>query len=84
MVVEHAPAMDSLLWIPARAVLGDGAALLATLAIGLLLLAIPMFLLSRRLGDYALAAAGVVHGDQTQRGATWSFARVGARSMLRR
>jgi ABC-2 type transport system permease protein len=84
MVVEHAPAADSLLWIPARAVLGDGAALLVTFTVGLLLLAIPMFLLSRRLGDYALAAAGVVHGDRTRRGAAWGFARAGARSMLRR
>ena len=84
MVMEHAPAADSMIWIPARAVLGDGTALAATFGIGLLLLAVPMFLLSRRLGDYALAAASIIHGDQTQRRATWGFARVGARSMLRR
>lgn len=84
IVLEHAPAADNLIWIPARAVLGDGTALLITFAVGLLLLAIPMFLLSRRLGDYALAAAGVVQGDKTQRRASWSFGKVGARPMLRR
>ncbi|HWA49099.1 MAG TPA: hypothetical protein VG742_12535 [Dongiaceae bacterium] len=84
MVVEHAPDADSLFWIPARAVLGDGTALLVTFAVGLLLLAIPMFLLSRRLGEYALAAAGIVHGGGVRRGATWRFARASARAMLRR
>ncbi len=84
IVLEHAPAIDSLLWIPARAVMGDSVALLATVTVGLLLLAVPMLLLSRRLGNYALAAAGIVHGDQAQRGATWRFAKVSARSMLRR
>jgi len=84
MVVEHAPASDSLLWIPARAVLGDGAALLATLAVGLLLLAVPMLLLSRRLGDYALAAAGIMHGGNAVRRATWAFGKTSARRMLRR
>lgn len=84
LVVEHAPAIDSPLWIPARAVLGDGAALLMTLAAGLLLLVGPMLLLSRRLGDYALAAAGAVHAGRPARGATWSFAGTGARRMMRR
>ncbi len=83
-VVAHAPAAESWLWIPARAVLGDGAALLATFAIGILLLALPMQVLGKRLGDYALVAAGVAQGDRRPRRASWAFRKASAPQMLRR
>src|SRR6185436_12843101 len=49
VVVSHAPSLDSLAWLPARAAMGDGAALLAVLAAafaalaGAILLATPRF-----------------------------------------
>jgi ABC-2 type transport system permease protein len=55
--IQHAPAADSPVWLPARAILGDGVALGIVLVVGVLLLALPMQLLSARLGEYALAAA---------------------------
>ncbi len=84
MVIDHAPAAESWLWLPARAVLGDGAALLATFAAGILLLAVPMQMLSGRLGNYALAAAGIYQGERRARRAVWGFRKVGPRRMLRR
>lgn len=84
MVIDHAPPADSILWIPARAVLGDASALLPTIATGFLLLALPMQLLAGRLGDYALAAAGLAQGDRRQRRAIWSFRKASAAAMLRR
>jgi ABC-2 type transport system permease protein len=55
--VEHAPPADSWIWIPARAILGDGVALAIVVVVGTALLVVPMLLLSARLGEYALAAA---------------------------
>jgi ABC-2 type transport system permease protein len=55
--LEHAPLPDSLVWIPARAILGDSMALLLVLVLGAALLIVPMLLLSARLGEYALAAS---------------------------
>jgi ABC-2 type transport system permease protein len=84
MVIEHAPAADSWLWLPARAMLGDGMALLATFGIGILLLALPMQVLAKRLGDYALAAAGIAQGDRRPRRASWVFRKATPRQLLRR
>lgn len=84
MVIAHAPPADSWLWIPARAVLGDGMALLATFGIGILLLALPMQVLAKRLGDYALAAAGIAQGDRRPRRASGVFRKASSRQMLRR
>ena len=55
---QLAPGPGSLLWLPARAALGDHHALFACMLSGLGALAIPMLLLARHLGDYALAAGG--------------------------
>ena len=55
--LHHAPGADSLIWLPARAILGDSIALLIVVAIGAAILLVPMALLSARLGEYALAAA---------------------------
>ena len=84
MVLDHAPAADSWLWLPARAVLGDGSALLATFAIGVVLLALPMQFLSKRLGDYALAAAGIDQGTRRARPASWVFRKASPAQLLRR
>jgi ABC-2 type transport system permease protein len=57
--VAHAPDVDSLLWWPARAVLGDLTTLAAVLAMGIALMAAAIVTFSGRFGEHALAAAGV-------------------------
>jgi len=57
-VLAHAPDAASILWSPARAVLGDGAALAALLASSFLLLAAAVASVAPRFGDYAVSAAG--------------------------
>jgi ABC-2 type transport system permease protein len=57
-VVTHAPAADSLVWWPARAVLGDPAAMGAVLALSLVLLALAIAMFAPRFGEHVVAAAG--------------------------
>jgi ABC-2 type transport system permease protein len=53
----HAPDVESLLWWPARATMGDSEALLLLLALGLTLLGGVMALFSNRFADTAIDAA---------------------------
>ena len=57
-VVAQAPDAESLVWWPARAVLGDPAAIFAVLAVSLVLLALAIVAFAPRFGAYAVAAAG--------------------------
>lgn len=57
---SHAPALSSPLWLPARAALGDDRALLACLFLGIGCLIVPLLLLARHIGDYALSASSAV------------------------
>jgi ABC-2 type transport system permease protein len=57
-VVAHAPEADSLVWWPARAVLGDPAAMGAVLAVSLALLMLAIVAFAPRFGEHAVAAAG--------------------------
>ncbi len=57
LLVSFVPAIDSVVWWPARAVLGDFTALAAVLSVGLLLLAGAITLFSARFGELAIAAA---------------------------
>jgi ABC-2 type transport system permease protein len=57
-VVAQAPEADSLLWWPARAVLGDPAAMGAVLAVSLVLLALAIIAFAPRFGEHVVAAAG--------------------------
>jgi ABC-2 type transport system permease protein len=66
-VLGRAPEVDSILWWPARAVLGDGTALAAVLATSLLLLGAAILLFAPRFGDHAIAAAGVSQSVARQR-----------------
>ena len=59
-----APDLDSLLWWPARAMLGDAEALLCLLAAGLVMLGMTMAVYSPRFADYVIrvsAAAAPAH-----------------------
>jgi len=56
-VLALTPDIGSLFWWPARAVLGDGAALIGVLALSLILLAAAVAIVSPRFGEYAVAAS---------------------------
>src|SRR5450432_3077489 len=49
-----APDLDSMLWWPARAMLGDGEALLCLLALGLIMLGVTMAIYSPRFADHVI------------------------------
>ena len=57
-VVARAPEADSLVWWPARAVLGDPAAMGTVLAVSLVLLALAIMAFAPRFGEHVVAAAG--------------------------
>jgi len=54
-----APDVSSIFWWPARAAMGDGAALVAVLAVSLAILAAVIVVVTPRFGEYAVTAAGV-------------------------
>jgi ABC-2 type transport system permease protein len=58
-LVALVPEADSLLWWPARAALGDPAALAVVLGGSLALLGAAILIFSARFGDHAIAASGV-------------------------
>jgi ABC-2 type transport system permease protein len=66
-----APAADSLVWWPARAILGDGEALLLLLAMSLVVLGVVMTIFSPRFADTAIRASAhassMRHGTTTRR-----------------
>jgi ABC-2 type transport system permease protein len=58
-VTSRVPGMDSLVWWPARAILGDGAALAAVVVGGIALLLAAMAVFSGRFGEHALSATAI-------------------------
>jgi ABC-2 type transport system permease protein len=66
-IVAYVPAVESLVWWPARAILGDVTALVAVLGTGALLLGAATIVFSRRFGEHAIAAAGVSDAGVIQR-----------------
>ncbi len=58
-VIVHAPALGSILWLPARAAMGDPLALVIVLAGFLGLMAVVVAISSESFGRHAVAAAGV-------------------------
>lgn len=81
-LVGFVPAIESIVWWPARAVLGDLTALAAVLALGLWLLAASIAMFSARFGDHAMAAAGISYSGVFERTGR-RFRRIAARSALR-
>jgi len=79
-----APALESILWWPARAAMGDTSLLLVCLAtgFGLLLAAIAVF--SARFADHVTAAAGITQSTGQQRPAIVAFRTVSPKRALRR
>ncbi len=58
-VLAHMPDSDSVIWWPARAVLGDGAALFGVLVVSVAMLAAVIAVVAPRFGAYAISAASV-------------------------
>jgi ABC-2 type transport system permease protein len=58
-VLAHMPDSASVIWWPARAVLGDGVALFGVLAVSLAMLAAAIAVVAPRFGAYAISAASV-------------------------
>ena len=81
-MLAHVPATASAFWWPARAVLGDLAALAGVVVIGGALLGGAIALFSRRFGEHAMAAASVGAVAVRQRGRT-GFRRRSPASVLR-
>jgi ABC-2 type transport system permease protein len=84
LLVSFVPAIESVVWWPARAVLGDMTALVAVLSGGTLLLAAAIALFSARFGDHAIAAAGVSNSRVMQRRWREGFRLASPRAALRR
>jgi ABC-2 type transport system permease protein len=82
-IVAHAPDIDSVVWWPARAILGDPAALAAVVVASLALLGATIAIFSPRFADHAVAAAGVSHATVRQAGRSTGFRRTSAQSALR-
>jgi ABC-2 type transport system permease protein len=83
-VIDAAPDLANLLWWPARAAMGDLAALLAVAIVGLGSLAAVIILTSSSFGRHAIAAAGVSHMRVQQRSVHKPFRRLSQRQALRK
>jgi ABC-2 type transport system permease protein len=69
-LIGFVPEVESLAWWPARAALGDPAALAAVLGLSLASLVAAILVFSTRFGDHAIAASSVSAGNTRQR--RWS------------
>ncbi len=78
------PKADSILWWPARAMLGDVGALAAVLAASAALLGGAILVFAPRFADHALAAAGVAGGATHRRRRRRGFRRMSPMQALRR
>ena len=83
-LLRLAPDPESVFWLPARAVLGDGGALVAVLACSFALLALAVAAVAPRFGEYAITAAGAVVSPASRAERHNTFRRVSPRAALRR
>jgi ABC-2 type transport system permease protein len=83
-VLARAPDPASILWLPARAILGDGQALATVLGTSLVLLGAAIAAFSARFGDHAVAAAGASGGAVLHTRQSRVFRRITPKSALRR
>jgi len=66
-MLAAAPPVDSLVWLPARAITGDLTALLVVIAIGGGLLGLAALIFAPRFGEHAVAASSVSGSGKRQR-----------------
>jgi len=83
-ILTNAPDVDSLLWLPARAAMGDMPAALLLLGCALAILGVTIALVAPSYGRLASAAAGLSHVRRWRRASTHSFAPATQRQALRR
>lgn len=83
-LVALAPAADSLLWLPARAAMGEAGALAAVVVLGLSALAAVIVATSSSFGQHAVAAAGVGIGHARRAAARRPFRSTSVKAALRR
>ena len=79
----YAPDVESIVWWPARAALGDGEALLPLLAVGLVLLGVVMAIFSPRFADTRRRGSRPIRDGPSQRHARRPFARGSRQQALR-
>jgi ABC-2 type transport system permease protein len=82
--IDSAPAIESPLYWPARAILGDLAALIPVAAMGATILALTILVFSGRFGEHAIAAAGAGYGVAARIRAPRTFRTGSAATVLRR
>jgi ABC-2 type transport system permease protein len=83
-VIAHAPGLDSLVWWPARAALGNGSALAVVLFVSLALLAGVIIRVAPRFGDYAITAASAAGSATAGARRPIAFRSASPRGALRR
>jgi ABC-2 type transport system permease protein len=83
-VVANAPGLDSLVWWPARAAIGDIIPMVGVLALSLALLGLAILLVSPRFGEYALVAAGTGNFSNSASGRQATFRAASPQGALRR
>jgi ABC-2 type transport system permease protein len=83
-VVAQAPGLDSIVWWPARAALGDGFALIGVLALSLALLAVVIVLVAPRFGEYAVNPSSAVNAAAARLPRSAMFRATTPRAALRR
>jgi ABC-2 type transport system permease protein len=81
-VMTHAPGLDSVLWLPARAVLGDPVAVVIVVGFSLILLVASIVTFAGNFGEHATAASDVSSTVVRQRRA-YGFRRRSPGSVLR-
>jgi ABC-2 type transport system permease protein len=83
-LVAHAPEAASIIWWPARAILGDLPALAAVLGFSLALLGAATAIFSVRFGDHVIAASGVTSTGRRELPRSAEFRSGSPRQTLRR
>jgi ABC-2 type transport system permease protein len=83
-IVGIAPDIGSVVWWPARALLGNLAAVAGLLGAGILLLGASIVIVAPRFADCAIAAAGAVPATTPQRHHALNFRSASLNAMLRR
>ncbi|MGB6751566.1 MAG: hypothetical protein WBE71_03045 [Xanthobacteraceae bacterium] len=84
VVVAHVPGLDSFVWWPAHAALGDGFALAGVLALSLALLAAVIALVAPRFGEYAVTASSAAASTSRNACLSTKFHSTSPRGALRR
>ena len=83
-IVALAPAVDSAVWWPARAILGDIAALAVVLGASFIILAGAILFFAPRFAHHAIAAASISSADTRRRRGLARFRRAAPTAALRR